>query len=455
MRPRLPVSLVLFVLAAAVYALQVFPAVGVFLMILGGPFWSVLILNAGFIGIGAEAGFRRVPRLWLILPAVWFGGTFTLALTDRIALGLEAQSLRQANAAQRFPTVDPAAGVILEDVSDVSGSSVAVHLISAHDISTVFVRMPGRTIAHRISAGAQCNSFTALGSGGLVRSHGLRVAPAGFDEACITSVEEEPPAGALRLVVRETPLRPDTLITRRMTVSMLAGGRRSEFVTAEGAPHFWLPLPVLGCALNSSLNRWECMTRFVGRSRPRDLLTGQSDRAGRAALIAQALRLRPRTAQTPIPTALSPGQAELSARVTRRALADLDRMLKEPLDQKLNFMDVAALRGNSDPWRDRADAMAASVQTHFANPDAWRSVHAFQVLLGDLPEADFDAVRHRLAPLYRPGAEVASEVAVATVMARLGVSGRDVPGSNAVHIVALADASEDEQQRSRERPTVR
>jgi hypothetical protein len=51
--------------AAAVYAAQLVPYTGVFLMMLGGALWISILLNLMLVHIAIAALQRRIPRIWL------------------------------------------------------------------------------------------------------------------------------------------------------------------------------------------------------------------------------------------------------------------------------------------------------------------------------------------------------------------------------------------------------
>ncbi|MBN9009246.1 MAG: hypothetical protein J0H63_03635 [Rhizobiales bacterium] len=63
-----------FVATAVVFALQAIPPVGLFLMFMLAMVWSVLLINAGMIGVSFEAAIGRVSRWWLLLPLAFYGG---------------------------------------------------------------------------------------------------------------------------------------------------------------------------------------------------------------------------------------------------------------------------------------------------------------------------------------------------------------------------------------------
>src|SRR4051812_16140122 len=102
--PRtLPRSLAIFAFAAIWIALQAIPIVGMFLFFLLAPLWSIVLINAGFLGIGAEAIAGRVPRVWLVLPIAWFGGYLLFAWHDHRALDELRAEIATGNAATHIP----------------------------------------------------------------------------------------------------------------------------------------------------------------------------------------------------------------------------------------------------------------------------------------------------------------------------------------------------------------
>lgn len=86
MRRVFPFSLVFFVATGIAFALQALPIPGIYLMVFMAPFWSVFLVNAGSIGIAAEAATGRVSRWWLIVPALFYGGYWIVAAQEHLML---------------------------------------------------------------------------------------------------------------------------------------------------------------------------------------------------------------------------------------------------------------------------------------------------------------------------------------------------------------------------------
>jgi hypothetical protein len=47
-----------------------------------------------------------------------------------------------------------------------------------------------------------------------------------------------------------------------VTTIALPDGRRLELLGGTAVPLAWLPMPIIGCALNSGAGRWDCAALF-------------------------------------------------------------------------------------------------------------------------------------------------------------------------------------------------
>ncbi|TIU95574.1 MAG: hypothetical protein E5W04_30505, partial [Mesorhizobium sp.] len=72
-------------------------------MVLGAPFWSVILINLGFIGVGAEAAAGKVGKGWMILPIAWFVGYAGYALGDHQILWNLKHQIATSNADVLIP----------------------------------------------------------------------------------------------------------------------------------------------------------------------------------------------------------------------------------------------------------------------------------------------------------------------------------------------------------------
>lgn len=271
-----PLSLIWFAVTGVFVGLQMIPSVGVFLMTLAAPLWSVATVNLAFIGIAAEALlFRRVSRWWLVLPALWFGGYYAWAVVDHV-------SIRRAEAAG-LPTeqriaFDPTRADLLIAGSD--AGRTAAELLHDYDLPLIYSMSPGpgsRTIAgdepvvaHHIAPPDACGALApaqTVGGPSTARREQryLRGAPNAW---CQYAVEAAP----RRAVVR-VQIDPETAELRY---------RRPRRILP------WFPMPTMGCGLDSNLLRWVCGYSFIRAPLRGQSLTGPTER------LAFRLNLAPR-----------------------------------------------------------------------------------------------------------------------------------------------------------------
>mgnify|MGYP003611168763 FL=1 len=92
-----PVSLWFLIAALVVFVLQRIPLTGIFLMLVLAMFWSVLLVNAGMIGIAWEAVSGKVARGWLILPLAYFGGYYMLYAREQFAVRQVSSELAECS----------------------------------------------------------------------------------------------------------------------------------------------------------------------------------------------------------------------------------------------------------------------------------------------------------------------------------------------------------------------
>jgi hypothetical protein len=301
----LPKSLLFFAATGAVFLLQLFPYTGVFLMFLLAPFWPVVLVNLGFIGIALEAASGQVTRLWLILPTAWFGAYTWFAVADYGALERLQHDIAAANDSVRVTFNPSQQALVITDASDPR------FLVTNYALSVVYVRNTNRAgsshaavrmveteVCAKVRAG---RSLSAAG----IYTHGFHEGRLLERRFCVLRLPEDP---TLPEVTVEVDTRrategglPVTLTTTTVTTS---DGARHVLRGGHVAPLRWFPMPVIGCSLNSAAASWDCIAEFNRRrftrfrSRIRDTAPTLSYSPGRWA---SATSRRP-TAALPIPS---------------------------------------------------------------------------------------------------------------------------------------------------------
>ena len=332
-----PWSLWFLVATAILFLLQRFPLTGIFLMFMLAMFWSVVLVNLGFIGIGVEALLGRVSRAWLILPALYFGGYYAVYAMEQATLAALRLRYAQENAGKTLP-FDQA----LQDLVIVSGKGdfhpSPFELVRRFGVKRVFagngrVHFMGNSDACALlrgndifrSAGVYAFGFHTdgeLGSRRLVKGFCSIYAPAQPDRPVVRVHSDEVTHSRLLLPVR----------TQELKIRNEATGQAVEVRAGTAAPLKPFPMPVMGCGLNSGAPSWDCSAGFM-RNRVSILEPGKGWADG-AGLIAQVLGLAKTqdfAAVATGPETLQEIGDEADRQLVAKELAILERMLADPL----------------------------------------------------------------------------------------------------------------------------
>jgi hypothetical protein len=251
-----PVSLIFLLVAAVWAALQAVPVVGLILMFVLAPFWSVLFINAAFVGTGVEAILGRVRRYWLMLPLLWFGGYACVAAGDHIAMASLGREFEQHNASVKIP-FDPSEHALVFR----GGSSAATDMIDNYALPVAYdenANFKGAShIAYRLIDNAICREIRdtrATGDAGINvlwfhDTNGNGVTDSVFEKRfCNLQQPEDPAVPVYTVETQETKTSvgslPVTLTTTTVTAS---DGRAFTLKGGFASPLGWLPMPVVGC----------------------------------------------------------------------------------------------------------------------------------------------------------------------------------------------------------------
>lgn len=312
-RHGLPQSLIFFAAAAAVFLLQVFPYTGLFLMFVLAPFWSVPLINLGFVGLAVEALWRRVPRWWVALPLLWFGGYAIAAGLEHRLVALERERLKLQNEKVTLP-FDPANNDLVVSGSGLSDEPSKV--LRNFEVPVVYSYSGPVAVSHR--------AHRIIGFKDAAR---LKHRPTDTTLPIVSEsiIEGHPPRISRRIaeiIYPDDPTRPTVTFKlgerrsgrlERVPIHYVhieawgLSGARAKLTAGYASPLPWLPMPLAGCFLNSGPGKWECAAEFY-RPTSVPLTPEKQDRASIAELIASSLGLESlspeRHRPTPIPSAL-------------------------------------------------------------------------------------------------------------------------------------------------------
>jgi hypothetical protein len=222
------------------------------------------------------------------------------------------------------------------------------------------------------------------------------------------------------------PATYDTLTLRHIdgTVQILR--------TGFAAPLSWLPMPVMGCGLNSSAPAWQCSAGFM-RTRVKGLGGDGSYGGANVPVIAAALGLAKQSPTDRIANGSDSLPASLAAAITKRlqiSSANLELIINDP-SVRLNYHDVKGLHDRLDLWRDRIPAMVTAMQRAFDGGHATRErAIVLQDLLNKLSPSDYAPVARGIlyALQLRPGLadQFIRDITLERLGAELGVAALSV-----------------------------
>lgn len=272
-----PLSIKILIGVGVLFALQAFPFIGIFLMFVAAPFWSVPLINLAVVVAGVEGLTGRAPRWFVLIPVCWFGFYALAVVREDAALEQVQAEVAEANAAAAPVRYDPAH-------HDVIAGDFVNELLLRHQIPVVYIeprRGRDRAVkAARVATGALCETLAARKANVKVmvrkihRITARRYGLAPDKPVCIVSFDEVPDdEKAGRQIIRIARQRSTELMSglpvKMTVVSAESGGRRTEIRDAWTARLQPFPMPAVGCFLNSGAPSWDCFARFLRRSRVR------------------------------------------------------------------------------------------------------------------------------------------------------------------------------------------
>lgn len=399
----MPLSLGFFALTLLAFLLQVPEILGVLLMMFAAPFWSVVLVNAGFVGIAVEATLGLVPRLWLVAPLMWFGGY-------AVAVQMSQQALRQEIATYNN-TIRPAPlafnpalhSLVVED-----DPNLPQDLLHDHALSTVHVlRRDSKTKAetwqvYRIGARETCNALhNERSSLADLDIFSIRFAPGdtlGRAENCLFVTPGMPEKPAFRVTFGSKDQSGFLLRKHAQHLDILAPDGRSWHkwqATLESLSGF--PRPVIGCYIRNG-SRWVCSADFL-----RDPKIELGDASGflrrKAVETASALGLGlvpPGQRTSPLPLDILAITRNPAKRNALLSLKQIDNFINAGHGFP-HQLDMVGLIEYPHVWRHRVDAFVELFdRTLRAKAGNDSGLLSLDQLLARMPSDDFRRVGPRL-----------------------------------------------------------
>ena len=411
MSSSLPKSLLFFVTAGLVFALQTIPAIGIFLMFVLAIFWSVLLINAGMIGIAIEAASGRVLRPWLIVPVLFYGGYVAIAAQDHLMLRGLSAAYDAANARVTI-SFDPAHQVLVFENGDygewlTQNFALPVAYSVNSNVSEGYrsYRMMGREVCARVrkTPALRASSVYTFGffDGDAIRNHKME------RRFCKLSMPEKPQRPQLRVTRKEEAGYRGLLPVRLVTTTVTApDGKRYELLGGTASPLSWIPMPVMGCGLNSSNASWDCEAKFL-RDRFAPIVSGKARYNRDTLVLARALGLKPvaiKDRKGGDPALVLAKIAAVEETTLERQLANVDAMIADPV-AKVKEWQIGAVLTHPEALGPKADAIMTGVERAAAvtGGDRSRARESGRILarlIAYLPRDRFIEFGPRILALY-------------------------------------------------------
>lgn len=409
----MPKSLYFFIATIVIFILQVIPLTGIFLLFAQAPFWSVLLINFGFMGIALEVSAGKVARVWLALPVLWFGGYAGYAAFEHITLRKLRADVAVANEQISIP-FDPSRMSLVFAERQNDGK-----LLSDFRLAILYVENDSYS-------GAKHRSYRLINIGicsGIREAHPLNHAistlvirkekptwAGDFDKNhCLLTLPEDPRFPVARIQhERSKDIANIAFMPIHMTdtIVQMPDGTHHTLKNGTARPVSWLPMPVIGCTLISRDASWKCFAEFWRNHRRLQ----NSD----ASILAKALGLHPTSPEQRRATEDSEA-VELIETAKERVIAaetgNLDRALDD-VTVDIGSLPFQNLRGNIDIVLSRLDRIVSAIEQGSAlKRHAYANAQQLFRLIESMPAADLEAYKPRLTALGNRDQWFGSQVA--------------------------------------------
>lgn len=290
-------STAILAILAVFLILQWFPYTGILLMLVGGPIWSAVLINLFLIALAIEVVVGRVSRLWFLLPIIFYGGYWIAATLDHLALHEIASRYDAAND-QVVTGFDPIRQALVFEGGD-SGAWLTQNF-ALPVAYTVNPNFPEGYLSNRMIEITACRKVRESRAASAAFVHGF-----GFFDGdlirgrrmekrfCALSMPEKPKLPQVVVRRKETRDYEGTLPVRRQTTTItMPDGHQFELFGGVAAPLSWIPMPIMGCVLDSGAPSWNCGVGFR-RKGFTPIVSGNTRYNRDTIVLAKALGLKP------------------------------------------------------------------------------------------------------------------------------------------------------------------
>lgn len=298
----LPLSILLFAITGILFLLQLFPYTGIFLMMFGAIGWSTILINLGFIVMIIESISRKLPRWFILFPIIYFGGYTALAIASHTKFSLLQKDTATKNQSANIP-FDPKLHALVIGGTDSMLSGMANWIVQSYDIPDIYDKNPNFHTANHLSYRLAGKFICDKARKDSTVNTGIFTEPVYENgkmskELCVIRKPEDPTLPIYTLTTTESSrykakTETDFLLpTYDITITITdPNGHKYNLYGGTAEPLRWLPMPVMGCWLNSGAAKWECDATFM-RERFSSIARSSNGDKGDIAMIADALHLK-------------------------------------------------------------------------------------------------------------------------------------------------------------------
>jgi hypothetical protein len=431
---RMPWSLWWFTQTAIAYLLLNIPGVAMFLgWTIVVPLWFVITLNLGFASIVPEALKGRIAKSWLLVPAVWFGGYYTAAITSHVRVARLDAQFRAHNAAERIP-FDSATHTLVIDASIREMLLRDTEIVRDYRIPVIYeTARRGTDVFHRAMRLMTEPDCRKISQNALTRNAGVLVRTVPDDhpilrrrkltDICVVTAPEEPTLPAIVVSGKKDEQKQFIAphLMYRIAIKDAEDKELAHPIAGVAWPLEWLPMPMIACNPFLWVSKGECSVIFARGT----TILGGRETYGSAVddVVAATLGLKRAHAvdrRKEFAAATNPAIEIAAQSVATRMGALLDDVIADPAADRPTHR-LRVLMADVSIYKDRAPAMVQAMSRALENGrSTYHTARVLQELLAHLPRADFEAIGPGLLNILSAQDPLNNDTVLGTLAARLG-----------------------------------
>jgi hypothetical protein len=238
-------------------ALEYFPITGVYLMLAGGSLFAGFIVHLFFASMFVEALTGRVPRAFILVPIIAYGGYYAAYFREGLQVEQLSQKLRATNPGKIYD-FDPTVNTLVMDR--------AQEFVETHDVPVVYEpnrNFPEAYLSERLITRAQCRGIKK-DTQNRVFTLGVHFNHIFQENICLLRFPERPANKVVKVTLLGDPqIWAHHNEIRRQTTEIIVDDKTVGSFTRAfiwRLPTF--PYLAIGCALIDQPSSWRCFAGF-------------------------------------------------------------------------------------------------------------------------------------------------------------------------------------------------